>query len=108
MTSTEADSLWAPWALVGTWKPCATRKATSEHQKTALRTTAEPMPWVPRAKPASAPRTPDWVSSRYPSAVPGAVPPGETWLRARVDRLIRNRRSRRGPPWGSTAWVSWV
>jgi len=71
-----------------------------------LRTTAEPMPWVPSANPVSAPVTPDWVSSRYPSAAPGAVPPGETWLRARVDRLIRKSRNRDGPPWGSTEWVS--
>ncbi len=29
-----------------------------------FRTTAEPIPWVPRAKPASEPLTPDWVRSR--------------------------------------------
>jgi len=27
-------------------------------------TTADPMPWVPRANPVSALLTPDWVSSR--------------------------------------------
>ena len=43
-----------------------------------------------------------------PEGGPGAVPPGETWLRASVDMLIRNRRSRRGPSLGRTAWVNWV
>ncbi len=63
MTRMEADvELW-PWTS-GTWKPWVTRNPTSEHQKMALSTTAEPMPWVPRAKPVSAPVTPDWVSSR--------------------------------------------
>jgi len=55
-----------PWPPrpAGTRNPWSTRNDTSEHQKITLSTTAEPMPWVPRAKPVSAPVTPDWVSSR--------------------------------------------
>ena len=64
MTRMEADCDWGPWWLAGTWEPWVTRKATSEHQNMTLSTTADPMPWVPRAKPASDPDTPDWVSSR--------------------------------------------
>ncbi len=108
MTRMDADWDWPPWWLEGTWNPWVTRNATSEHQNITFRTTAEPIPWVPRAKPASEPLTPDWVRSRYPSAAPGAVPPGETCDRASVDMLIRNRRKRWGPSLGSTAWVSWV
>ena len=52
-----------PW-VPGTRKPWVPRKPTSEHQKMAFSTTAEPMPWVPRANPVSAPVTPDWVSRR--------------------------------------------
>jgi len=54
---------WAP-SPAGTRNPWRTRKATSEHQKSTLSTTAEPIPCVPRANPVSAPDTPDWVSSR--------------------------------------------
>ena len=64
MTRIEADCDWPPWWLAGAWKPWVSRNATSEHQKSTLRTTAEPMPWVPRANPASDPVTPDWVSRR--------------------------------------------
>ena len=45
-----------------------------------LSTSAEPTPCMARAKPASAPDTPDWVRSRKATAVPGAVPPGMMWL----------------------------
>jgi len=107
MTRMDAEVELCP-SVPGTRNPWVTRKPTSAHQKMPLSTTAEPMPWVPRANPVSAPDTPDWVSNRYPSAAPGAVPPGETWLRASVERLIRNSRNRVGPPWGRTAWVSWV
>ncbi len=63
-TSMDADCDWPPWWLAGAWKPWVTRKATSENQNTTFKTTAEPMPWVPSAKPASALVTPDWVRSR--------------------------------------------
>ncbi len=64
MTRMNADCDGAvPWCD-GPWNPWVTRKAIRENQKRTLRTTAEPIPWVPRAKPASCPGTPDWVSSR--------------------------------------------
>ncbi len=68
------------WSLspAGTRNPWAIRKPTREHQNMTFSTTADPMPWVPKANPVSALETPDWVSSLYPSAAPGAVPPGET------------------------------
>ena len=59
MTSTDPETDWPPWRLAGAWKPWTTRNATSENQNITLRTTAEPMPWVPRANPASDPVTPD-------------------------------------------------
>ncbi len=64
MTRIEADCAWPPWWLAGAWKPWVSRKATSEHQNITLSTTADPMPWVPRANPASEPVTPDWVRRR--------------------------------------------
>jgi hypothetical protein len=108
ITRIDADCASLPWWAAGMWNPLVRRNPTSAHQKMTLSTTAEPIPWVPRAKPVSDPETPDWVRSRYPSAAPGAVPPGETWLSAMVERLMRNSRKRRGPPGGSTAWVSWA
>ena len=66
----------------------------------ALSTTADPMPWVARAKPASAPLTPFEVNRRYPRPVPPAVPPGMTWLTARVDRSMRNTLEKLGPVLG--------
>ena len=63
ITSMEADVDPCPW-VPGTRNPWVTRKPTREHQKIPFNTTAEPIPWVPRAKPVSAPVTPDWVNSR--------------------------------------------
>ena len=63
-TRINADSD-CPWVCPeGTWKPWVSRNPTSEHQKITLSTTAEPIPWVPRANPASDPLTPDWVRRR--------------------------------------------
>lgn len=64
MTRMDADWDWPPWWLEGTWNPWVTRNATSESQKMTFSTTADPMPWVPRANPASEPLTSDWVRSR--------------------------------------------
>ncbi len=64
ITRIDADCDWSPWWLAGAWKPLKIRKPTNDSQKSTLSTTAEPIPWVPSAKPASAPFTPDWVSSR--------------------------------------------
>jgi hypothetical protein len=64
MTRMKADWDCPPWWLAGAWKPWVTRKATRDSQNMTLRTTAEPIPWVPRANPASDPVTPDWVRSR--------------------------------------------
>lgn len=63
-TRIEVDSEACPLTPDGAWNPWMTRNATSAHQKSTLRTTAEPIPWVPRAKPVSAPETPDWVRRR--------------------------------------------
>ncbi len=49
-----------PW-LAGAWSPWEARNPTRANQKMTFRTTADPMPWVPRAKPVSAPLTPAWV-----------------------------------------------
>ena len=62
MTRMELDS-WPP-RPAGMWKPWVTRNATSDIQKITLSTTADPIPWVPRANPASDPLTPDWVRRR--------------------------------------------
>ncbi len=75
---------------------------TSAIQSMALSTAAEPMPWVARAKPASAPLTPFEVSKRYARPVPPAVPPGITWLTARLDRSMRSTLKNPGPSSGST------
>src|SRR5665213_4485300 len=93
VTRIDTDTLAPPVWPVGGWNPWMIRKTTRLNQNKALRTTAEPMPWVARANPESPLLTPDWVARRYHSAAPGAPPPGETWLRARVDRLIRNTRN---------------
>ena len=66
----------------------------SANQKIRLSTTAEPMPAVPRAKPASAPLIPDSVIRRYPSAEPAALPPGTTFDSALVLIWMRNMRIR--------------
>ena len=67
---------------------------SSAVQKMRLSTTADPSPAVARAKPASAPRTPDSVSRRYPSAEPAALPPGTMFDSAFVLIWIRNIRQR--------------
>ena len=63
-TRMEPDSDVPPPWLVGAWNPWVKTKATRASQKMAFSTTAEPIPWVPRANPVSAPLTPDWVRSR--------------------------------------------
>jgi hypothetical protein len=57
-------------------------------QKMMLSTTADPMPAVANAKPASGPLIPDRVSSRYPSAELAALPPGTTFASAFVASWI--------------------
>ena len=62
-------------------------------QKMMLSTTAEPMPAIASANPASGPLTPDNVSSRYPRAELAALPPGTMFDSAFVLSWIRNMRA---------------
>ena len=62
-----------------------------------MSTTAEPMPAVARANPASGPLIPESVSRRYPSADPAALPPGTMLPSAFVLIWMRNIRLREMP-----------
>ncbi len=62
-------------------------------QKTMLSTTAEPMPAVASAKPASGPLIPDRVRRRYPSAELAAFPPGTMFDSALVLSWMRKIRA---------------
>ena len=58
-----------------------------------LRTTAEPIPAVASAKPASGPLMPESVSSRYPRAELAAFPPGTMFDNDLVLSWIRKIRA---------------
>ena len=77
-------------------------------QKMMFSTTADPMPAVARANPASGPLIPDSVSSRYPSAELAALPPGTMFDSALVLSWIRKIRAsdKRRPAVPSVARVS--
>ena len=73
---------------------------TSPSQNRMFSTTADPIPAVASANPASGPVTPDSVSSRYPSADPAALPPGTMFDSALVLSWIRKMRACERPAAG--------